>query len=206
MVKEGIPFIIILIILVIIFLWLKWWILFIVFLLFSSILAYFFRDPKRKIQKSENLIISPADGKIIKIENIPFHPLFQAPTTVVSIFLSFFDVHINRAPISGIIRKIEHKPGEFFPAFKEKSSLRNEQNIISIQGNNIEIVLKQIAGIIARRVKCWVKENEKVQIGQKIGVILLGSRVEIFLPREVLLNVKLNQKVKAGQSIIARIK
>lgn len=205
-VNEGLPFIVPSWALAILFFMFRLWVLFAIFLIIGSFLCFFFRDPKRKIPKDKNLLLSPADGKIVKIQAVESHPSFTSSATIVSIFLSLFDVHITRAPLSGIVKEVEYKPGQFFHAYKDESSLRNESNSIFINGDEINILIKQIAGIVARRIKCFVKKNERTMRGQKIGLIYFGSRVDIFLPPEVQLKISLNQKVKGGETEIAEIK
>ncbi|MCP2597026.1 phosphatidylserine decarboxylase [Candidatus Aminicenantes bacterium AC-335-G13] len=182
------------------------WIISIFFLLLSFQMIFFFRDPKRNISSGENLILSPADGKIIKIEKLDFHPYLNKPTTVISIFLSLFDVHITRSPINGYVRKMEYKKGKFFPAYKDKAQEFNSSVILFIENKNCMIAVKHIAGIIARKIKCWIKENDYLKSGEKTGLIYFGSRVDLFLPSDILLKVDINQKVKAGETIIGELK
>jgi len=196
--KEGMPFIVPVLVLALLFSALGLWLLFAVFLIITSCFFYFFRDPKREIPQNENLLLSPADGKVVKIQKVESHPSFFSPVTIVSIFLSLFDVHITRAPISGTVREVEYKPGKFFSAYKDKASFKNESNSILINGDETNILVKQIAGFAARRIKCFVKKNEMITGGQKIGLIYFGSRVDIFIPQGIQLKVNLNQKVKAG--------
>jgi phosphatidylserine decarboxylase len=206
MVKEGIPFVVFFIGLFLISIWLNIWVIAFLFLLLVIQLIFFFRDPKRNIIKGENLILSPADGKIIKIEKLHSHSFFKKPTIVVSIFLSLFDVHITRSPIEGIVKKIEYKKGKFFPAYKDKAQTSNSYATLFIESKNSFIVVKHIAGIFARKIKCWIKEKDYLRSGQKIGLIYFGSRVDLFLPQDVFLKVNINQKVKAGETIIGELK
>ncbi len=186
-------------------LWLGWWILAIFFFMLGAVFSFFFRDPKRIIPSDDNLLLAPADGRVVKIETIASHPSFPSSVTRISIFLSLFDVHITRAPLSGIIQEIEYKKGSFVPAHREEASLRNEHNLIFLKGSNTDILLKQMAGIFARRIKCFVKKSDRIEGGQKIGLIYFGSRVEIFFPSNISLKVCLNQRVKAGQSVIGEV-
>jgi len=204
--KEGVPFIVPFLALAILFFVLGLWLFFAIFLIIASSFCFFFRDPKRKIPQNKSIILSPADGKIVKIQTIESPPSFPSSVTIVSIFLSLFDVHITRAPLSGIVKEIEYKPGKFFPAYKDEASLRNGSNSILIKGDEKSILIKQIVGFAARRIRCFVKKNERIMRGQKIGLIYFGSRVDIFLPQEVQLKINLNQKVKAGETEIAEIK
>lgn len=204
--KEGLTFIIPSIGLAVLFLIFRAWILFGICLIITSGFCFFFRDPKRQIPQNENLILAPADGKVIKIQNIESHPSFPSSVKMVSIFLSLFDVHITRAPVTGVAERIEYTPGEFFSANKDEASLKNESNSIFLKGDKTNLFLKQIVGFAVRRIKCFVKENERVVKGQKLGLMYFGSRVDIYLGEEVRLKIKLNQKVRAGETEIGEMK
>ena len=204
--KEGFPFIAPFLGLAILFSVISLWAFFVISLIISFAFCCFFRDPKRKVPKNEYVLVAPADGKIVKIQNVESHPFFPSSVTVISIFLSLFDVHITRAPLPGIVKEIEGKNGQFFPAYKDEASLRNRYSSLLINSDKTNILIKQIAGVLARRIKCFVERNEKITKGQKIGLIYFGSRVDIFLSQELQLRVALNQKVKAGETEIAEIK
>lgn len=204
--KEGVPFIFLFLGLSILFFLVGQWLLFAVFLIISFCFCFFFRDPKRKIPQNNNFLLSPADGKIVKIQKGETHLFFSSPVTIVSIFLSLFDVHITRAPFAGSVKDVVFKPGQFFSAYKDEASLRNESNSIYLNGDKANVLVKQIAGFAARRIKCFVKKNDVVKRGQKMGLIYFGSRVDIFLPREFELKIHLNQRVKAGETEIAEVK
>jgi phosphatidylserine decarboxylase len=163
---------------------------------------YFFRDPERTIPPGEDLIVSPADGKIIKIEEIEESYFLKEKVRCVSIFLSVFDVHVNRIPADGVVGFLRYNPGKFLPAFADKASLDNEQTIIGIQHHKGRLLFKQIAGIIARRVICHLNENDQVEKGKRFGLIRYGSRVDIFIPQNVTLKVGLNDRVYGGSTII----
>ena len=180
----------------------------IIFFVFGIFLLFFFRDPERKAPEGENLILSPADGKIILIkpceasfgfDNLEF---VGGGGTLVSVFMSLFNVHVNRAPISGVVKYFKYNPGKFFPAFKEKASLENEQTELGLENEHGKVVLKQIAGIMARRIVCKLKQGDLVKAGERFGMIKFGSRLDLFLPENVQIKVKLNHKVKAGETII----
>jgi phosphatidylserine decarboxylase len=164
--------------------------------------AFFFRDPERKIAQEESIIFSPADGKIVELLPFSENNYLNSPGTKVSIFLSLWDVHINRNPINGVVRYSKYIPGRFNPAYKEKASSENEQNELGLENEKIKLVLKQIAGTVARRIVCRIKEGDKIMAGQRFGMIKFGSRVELFLPEKVKILVKLGQKVKAGETVI----
>jgi len=174
-----------------------------VFVLFS---LYFFRDPERTIPTDENAIVSPADGKVIIIRKVKENTYLKGPATQVSIFMSVFDVHVNRIPMSGTVGYFKYYPGKFLPAYREKASTDNEQTVIGIENDRSKILFKQIAGIIARRVVCHVREGYHVTKGKRFGMIKFGSRADVFLPENVEVNVRLKQKVKGGESIIGKIK
>lgn len=192
--------------------------LIIIVLLLIWFLLNFYRDPQRKIPKGSN-IVAPADGRVISVlktskENIKVKKniLGKIKTLakdvaeecyVLSIFMSPFDVHINRAPIEGVVKSINYTKGKFFEAYDIEKSLENEKNEIIIQNKKLRIKVIQIAGFLARRIKCYVKKNQKVNKGDKIGMIALSSQTTIIIPSGVELKVNLHDKVKAGETIIA---
>lgn len=164
---------------------------------------YFFRNPERVCTDAiadQQVIICPADGKIVDIaDNV------KGYAKKISIFLSPLDVHVNWAPIAGDIQKVQHVPGKFMLAFLPKSSELNEHNdviIRSVDGN--QILVRQIAGTVARRIVCWLKQDQKVQAGQKYGMIKFSSRIDLFLPQNVTINVHVGQRVIGGKSVIGR--
>ncbi|HET7293995.1 MAG TPA: phosphatidylserine decarboxylase family protein [Vicinamibacteria bacterium] len=166
--------------------------------------AFFFRDPEREIPGGPGLIVSPADGKVVRVVRAPEdHPLGPGATQV-SIFLSIFDVHINRAPIGGTIEKVEYHAGEFLPAFDDKASLRNEQNAVTVRDGETRVMFKQIAGLIARRIVFRKRESDAVARGERVGLIKFGSRVDVFLPGSFELVVKVGDRVAGGRSVLAR--
>ena len=198
-----------------------WIISAIVIMILILFLLNFYKDPKRITPKGSN-IVAPADGRIINIINtsksnikIKKHILGKIKTItkgvaeqcyVVSIFMSPLDAHINRAPIEGIVKSIKYQKGTFFKAYDIEKSLENEKNEVIIQNKEIKVKVIQIAGFLARRIKCYIKINQKVNKGQKIGMIALSSQTTLVLPGWVGLKVKLNQNVKAGETIIATLK
>ena len=174
------------------------------FLLVSFIFCLnFFRDPKRIVPKDKNCIVSPADGKIIKIKEFE-DPKTKEKLRLVSIFLSVFNVHSNRMPVDGLIKNVDYIKGDFLAAFDHKASEQNERTEISIEARFGSMVVKQIAGLVARRILCYAKKDEKMLIGDRLGFIRFGSRTDIILPNDVILNVELDQKVYGGQTIIGR--
>jgi phosphatidylserine decarboxylase len=203
--KEGFPFIFPILTLACLFFALGLWFLVGLSLVIASCFGFFFRDPKRRVPQDENSILSPADGKIVKIQTIPSHPSFPSSVRTISVFLSLLDVHITRSPVSGYIDGIEYHPGKFFAANNDKASLENESNSIFLKGDRVNIFIKQIVGVLARRIKCFVKRGERVTCGQKMGLMYFGSRVDLFIPGEVQMKVQLNQKVRAGETVIAEL-
>lgn len=165
-------------------------------------IAFFFRNPERRTPSGEGIIVSPADGKIILIKNVIGEEGLEGDVVMVSIFLSLFNVHINRIPCSGEVVVIKQKRGRFLPAFKDMASIENEQVSILISCNGYNILVRQIAGIIARRIVCWSNIGDKVESGQRYGLIRFGSRVDIFLPGRTELMVKTGNKVKGGETIL----
>ena len=163
--------------------------------------TWFFRDPERRIPNEPNVIVSPADGKITEIvtENEPINGKLCKRVTI---FLSVFNVHVNRVPIEGTIEDIRYNPGKFLAAFNPKASMDNEQNLILINNGRTHIFVKQIAGLIARRIVCWPKKGDHYESGQRYGLIRFGSRVDILLPENTKLSITCGDKVSGGKSII----
>lgn len=206
--KEGIPYIVTTLAVTIIFYFISStispapWIFFLIITLF---IMYFFRNPRRHITKNELHILSPADGAVMSIEEINEENFFKSKAVKVSIFLSIFNVHANKAPINGIVKYTSYRPGKYLPAFKPHASELNERNTIGIEGNGIKVIVHQITGLIARRIVCWVKEGDSVVQGENYGLIKFGSCTEIIIPKNVDIQVKLGQKVKGGITIIGVI-
>lgn len=167
----------------------------------------FFRDPERKPPETPGVIVSPADGKIVQVVEVDRREL-KGRYQQVSIFMSPLDVHVNRSPITGVVESITYNPGRFLPAFRDKASELNEQTRIILTAETphgpAQVMVKQIAGLLARRIVCWLRQGDKVTAGQRIGLIKFSSRVDLFLPATVQLQIKVGDKVKAGTSIIGR--
>lgn len=168
-------------------------------------IMYFFRDPERTIPEGANNILSPADGKVVDIREHFEDEFLREMCTRVSIFLSVFNVHVNRIPIAGDVKYFRYQKGAFVNAYKSDASEINEQTVIGIENGKCNILFKQIAGLIARRIVCNVREGNTVNLGERFGIIKFGSRVDIFFPKNVDVKVKLKEKVKGGQSIIGVI-
>lgn len=167
---------------------------------------YFFRDPERNIPKGKDLILSPADGTVVLIEEVEEPYYFKTKVRRVSIFLSVFNVHVNRIPVSGKVEFLKYIKGKFLVAFDDKASEENEQSIIGIRLEKGKILFKQIAGIIARRIVFHVVVGDRVNAGDRFGLIRYGSRVDIFFPENVELKVSLKDKVYGGETIIGEFK
>ena len=168
---------------------------------------WFFRDPDRIVPAGEGLIVSPADGKIIEVSEAKEERFLKDRAIKVSIFLNLFDVHVNRIPCSGRIRGMHYQPGKFLAANKDLASKENEQNAILLETpSGAKLVFVQVAGLVARRIICWVKEGDAVERGFRFGMIRFGSRTDLFLPLGTEIKVQLGQKVKGGSSIIGVLK
>jgi phosphatidylserine decarboxylase len=167
---------------------------------------FFFRDPQRNIPAGDHIILSPADGKIIKIAEIDEPLYFKEKTQMISIFMSVFNVHVNRIPLSGKIEYLDYQVGKFLAAFDHKASEDNEQSIIGISDGRQKILFKQIAGVIARRIVYNIKMGQEVKQGDRFGLIHYGSRLDIFVPLNVDIRVKLDDKVTSGETIIGEYK
>ena len=173
-------------------------------LLFLGIFVlYFFRDPDRVAPASPDAVVSPADGRVVEVVE---ESLEGAPGRRISIFLSVWDVHVNRSPVAGTIRRVDYKPGKFYAALRARASLENEQNIIRVSTPHGDMVFKQIAGWIARRVLCWKAAGDPVQLGERIGMIRFGSRTDVWLPLAAEIVVKRGDSVRGGVTLLARWK
>ncbi len=170
----------------------------------SLFTLYFFRDPERINTAEANAVLAPADGKILGIQYLNDHDnLLHGPTIKISTFMSLFSVHVNRIPLSGKISQIAYHSGRFFSANLEKASEQNEHNAVTLKtGEGREIVFVQIAGLIARRIVCWIKEQDHVQAGQRFGLIRFGSRVDLYLPNNSRIIIKPGSRVKAGKTVL----
>jgi len=166
------------------------------FFILALFVAFFFRNPSRNIPEGKNLIVSPADGRIVKISRS------DSGEQSISIFLSIFDVHVNRSPIAGELKELQYKRGRFKAAFYEEASRVNEQNILIVDGGDIQVTFKQIAGVIARRVVCWKKPGDMLGKGERVGLIRFGSRADVILPKKVNITVKIGDRVRGGSSVL----
>lgn len=168
--------------------------------------AFFFRNPKRMIPEDSSLVVSPADGKVMGVVEVEHDDFVNEPCNKVIIFLSVFDVHINRSPIAGEIKFQQYTCGRFIPAYKDAVGFENERHTIGIESGNFRVSVTQIAGILARRIVSWVTLDDILQKGQRYGLIKFGSCTELVMPKNVEIVVKKGDKVIGGETIIGRIK
>jgi phosphatidylserine decarboxylase len=167
--------------------------------------AYFFRDPERTGPRGERIVIAPADGKVVLISDVDEPAFMGGRARRVSIFMNVFNVHVNRYPVTGTVRYLHYNPGKFLNAAVEKSSLENEQMSVGIETSRGRVLVRQIAGLIARRIVTYSKQGEHVDQGQRMGMIKFGSRVDVFLPLDVQLRVKVGDMTLAGSTPIAEL-
>jgi len=198
LVKESIPYILVPAILGVAVAALGYWYVSAILFIVALFMAFFFRHPKRVPPSDPDVVVSPADGRVTRIEP-------QSPGTVVSIFLSPLDVHINRSPIPGRIVDMLYSRGKFLIATNEQASLVNEQNALTIEGEKITVVCKQIAGILARRIVVWKRAGDYLGLGEPFGMIKFSSRTDILLPENVRVMVKVGDRVRGGITVIGRI-
>lgn len=177
-----------------------------IIIIFLALILWFFRDPQRSITIEEGTILAPADGKVVVIENVYEDEYLKQEAIQVSIFMSPINVHLNRNPVSGIIRYFKYHPGEYLVAWHPKSSTHNERTTTVYEtANGEKILMRQIAGKLARRIRWYIKENQKVEQGGEMGFIRFGSRVDLFLPLSAKVLVKLGDRPVGGETLIARL-
>jgi phosphatidylserine decarboxylase len=169
--------------------------------LLAAFMAFFFRDPERTPPSLGGAILAPADGKVVDAR-AAVDDAFVGPAQAVSIFLSPLDVHVNRAPLAGLVVEVEHRPGAKTAAFRVAASERNERTSIAIQGEAGRVVVRQIAGVLARRIVCRVRPGDKLAAGQRFGMIRFGSRADVIMPAAVQLRVRVGDRVRAGESVL----
>src|SRR3990172_275095 len=204
---EGIPFVVIAGIISVLFFVADLIIPAVLFSLVTLFIVWFFRNPERSVPPGEKNVISPADGKIIDVREMQENRILNKRMLKISIFMNLFNVHVNRLPCTGKVVDIVYNPGKFVSANLDKASLENEQNAVVLETPAGEkIIFIQIAGLIARRIVCWLREGQDVKRGERFGLIRFGSRVDVYLPVGTDVSVSLGDKVKAGESILARMK
>ena len=203
MVREGYIFAAVPVVPAVLALAFGWYVLGGILLFLAVFVLYFFRDPERQVPSDPAAVVSPADGRIMEIVE---ELLGARPGRRISIFLAVWDVHVNRAPCAGRIRKVEHRPGRFFAAMRSRASAENEQNVFHLETDRGEITFKQIAGWIARRVLSWKSAGDRVALGERVGMIRFGSRMDVWLPLDAEIVVRPGQHVAGGSSLLARWK
>ena len=166
---------------------------------------FFLRDPERSTPEDEDIVVSPADGTVIKIAEVDEPVYFKGRSQLISVFMSVFNVHVNRIPVDGQVEFVDYKEGQYLAAFADKASDINEQSMIGIKTSKGKVYFKQIAGLLARRIVYHVKQGDSVKKGERFGLIRYGSRLDIFLPLSAKINVQLKQKVKGGVTILAEL-
>ncbi|HEY1951723.1 MAG TPA: phosphatidylserine decarboxylase family protein [Gemmatimonadaceae bacterium] len=181
------------------------WLAAIVLLLLALWVAYFFRDPERVGERGPSLVVSPADGKLIMITEVDEPAFVHGRAIRLSIFMNVFNVHVNRYPVDGVVKFIHYNKGKFFNAAAEKSSLENEQMSVGLESQSTRVLVRQIAGLIARRIVTYSKLGEKVKQGDRMGIIRFGSRVDVFLPPGSTIRAKLGDATTAGVTILGEL-
>jgi|HubBroStandDraft_6_1064221.scaffolds.fasta_scaffold11540_4 phosphatidylserine decarboxylase len=203
MAKEGISFIVVFLIPAVSLLMLGFWLAAVPFLLLAAFMVFFFRDPERPITTDKTAIVSPADGRVLIAG--PVEPGSSDSPTQISIFLSPMDVHINRSPMEGEIVDVTYRPGAFHVASRDIASVENEQNVVTVRGEDTTIVFRQIAGILARRIVLWKRAGDRVGAGERIGLMKFSSRMDVIMPHDVDVLVRKGDRVVGGITVIGRI-
>ena len=202
--REGVPFIGAAALASVVFALLEWPVPAVAALAVTAFVLYFFRDPERVVPAEDNLIIAPADGRVVDIQVVDNPPLLGGSARRISIFMNVFNVHVNRSPVSGAVREISYMPGSFLPADREKAMMQNEQNALLIEdrhGRAITVV--QVAGLIARRIVCRAETGDWLRRGERFGMIRFGSRLDCYVPTECRVLVSHGDKTVAGQTVLA---
>ena len=181
------------------------WLLAFLLTLIALWVAYFFRDPERSGPRGEHVVIAPADGKVVLIQEVDEPAFMGGRSKRISIFMNVFNVHVNRYPVSGTVRYVKYNPGKFLNAAVEKSSVENEQMSVGIETGSGRILVRQIAGLIARRIVTYSKDGEHVEQAQRMGLIRFGSRVDVFLPLNAVVHAKIGDMTIAGTTTIAEL-
>lgn len=204
--KEGIPFIAATVGVTLLAVWLGWVIAAVAAALLTFFVSWFFRNPARVIPQGSRLVVASGDGKVIAIEE-EFESRFIKDRSIrVSIFLNVFDVHINRVPCEGVIEDVQYQPGLFLVASKPDATLRNEQNALMIRTTQgAKVLCVQVAGLIARRIVCWVSPKDRAVLGERFGLIRFGSRMDTFLPVGTAIKVTVGDRVKGGETILGEL-
>jgi len=173
--------------------------------LFFGFTLNFFRDPERSTPSGDSIVVSPADGKVIVVKEVEEQEFIKGPATQISIFMSPLDIHVNRIPVTGVVSHFRYVKGEYFAAFEDKASERNEQTIIGLENHKGKVLFKQIAGFVARRIVCDLKTGNTVSIGERFGMVKFGSRVDVFVPDKAVAKVAVGDRAVAGETILAEL-
>lgn len=181
------------------------WLLAFGFTILALWVAYFFRDPERSGDRGEDLVISPADGRVVMITEVDEPAFIHGRALRISIFMNVFNVHVNRYPVAGTVKFVHYNPGKFLNAATDKSSLENEQMSVGLEHRGMRILVRQIAGLIARRIVTYSRVGEDVDQGERMGIIRFGSRVDVFLPTTAVPMVKVGETTFAGTTLLARL-
>jgi len=171
----------------------------------TAFMAYFFRDPERIVPEGRGLFVSPADGKVILIKDVYEKGYLQADAKEISIFMSPLNVHVNRAPCTGKVTYVKHTPGQFIAAYKDDASIKNENIVMALEGEQGRVLVRQVAGFVARRAVCRVKPGDLLKRGERYGMIKFGSRLDVYLPLDAQILVKPGDRVLAGETVIATV-
>ncbi|HIJ85312.1 MAG TPA: phosphatidylserine decarboxylase family protein [Magnetococcales bacterium] len=168
--------------------------------------VWFFRDPERSVPQDLGVLVAPADGRVVAIEEVAQAPLGLGPARKFSIFMNVFSVHVNRAPLTGQVKGLAYHPGRFLNAALDKASVENERMEVFMEGENgVRVVFVQVAGLVARRIVCWLRQGDSLGRGDRFGLIRFGSRVDVYLPLDARILLTLGDKTRAGETIIARM-
>jgi len=197
--RDAFQFLIPLLLITVAAFWLHSFVIGVILLVLMSFVAFFFRNPRRTIPADPSVIVSPADGKVVKVEQV-------GNVTKMSIFLSLFNVHVNRSPIAGTIEAVDYRKGSFKAAYNHTASIENERNVVMVSDGRIKIVFTQIAGVVARRIVFWKRVGDAVQKGELVGLIRFGSRVDILFPAGTAVTVAVGDRVRGGSSPIGVIR
>jgi len=166
-------------------------------------MVFFFRDPERIIPQGEGIFVSPADGKVILIKDVFEEEFLKSDAKEISIFMSPLNVHVNRAPCDGKVRAVKYSPGQYMAAYRDDAPLKNENIVMVLDGDDGQILVRQVAGFVARRAVCRVKAGDILKRGERYGMIKFSSRLDVYLPKNARIKVKIGDRVKAGESVIA---
>jgi phosphatidylserine decarboxylase len=167
--------------------------------------AFFFRDPERRVPDGDNIFVSPADGRILQVQTVTEEKFLKSTAIEISIFMSPLNVHVNRAPCAGVVESVAYTPGAFISAFKPEASIRNENIAMLLKGSSGSILVRQVAGAVARRVVCRARQGDNLKKGERYGIIKFSSRLDVYLPENTEIKVKTGDSVKAGETIIGQL-